>query len=105
MAADESVAAVVDRSLQEQQQQIRRRRCWWSRASDAWDFVRFDVYVNAREYRKVPLCGREMAGTFAALRHPGGKGMVVRTSMRVALNLNELLEDLGAEGDDNVTVT
>jgi polyphenol oxidase len=71
--------------------------------ADAGDFVRFDVYVNAREYRKVPLGGREMAGTFATLKHPGDEGMVVRTSMRVALN--ELLEDLGAEGDDNVTVT
>ncbi|CAO2182756.1 unnamed protein product [Urochloa humidicola] len=71
--------------------------------ADAGDFVRFDVYVNAKEYGKVPLGGREMAGTFAALKQPGEEGMVVRTSMRVALN--ELLEDLGAEGDDSVTVT
>ncbi|KAG2592000.1 polyphenol oxidase I, chloroplastic-like [Panicum virgatum] len=71
--------------------------------ADAADFVRFDVYVNAREYRKVPPGGREMAGTFAALKHPGKEGTVVRTSMTVALG--ERLEDLGAGGDDSVTVT
>ncbi|CAO2171611.1 unnamed protein product [Urochloa humidicola] len=71
--------------------------------ADAGDFVRFDVYVNARDYHKVRLGGREMAGTFATLKHPGEEGMVVRTSMRVALS--ELLEDLGTEGDDSVTVT
>lgn len=68
--------------------------------ADAGDFVRFDVYVNAREYEKVPPGGKEMAGTFAALRSPGKEGRVVRTSMRVALN-----ELLGAQGDDSVTVT
>ena len=71
--------------------------------ADAADFVRFDVYVNAREYRKVPPGGREMAGSFATLKHPGKEGTVVRTSMTVALG--ELLEDLGAGGDDSVTVT
>ena len=71
--------------------------------ADAADFVRFDVYVNAREYRKVPPGGREMAGSFATLKHPGKEGTVVRTSMTVALG--ELLEDLGAGGDDKVTVT
>ncbi|OEL38913.1 Polyphenol oxidase, chloroplastic [Dichanthelium oligosanthes] len=71
--------------------------------ADAGDFVRFDVYVNAREYYKVPLGGREMAGSFTTLKHPGKEGTVVRTSMTVALN--ELLEDLGAEGDDSVTVS
>ncbi|KAF8766195.1 hypothetical protein HU200_007701 [Digitaria exilis] len=71
--------------------------------ADAGDFVRSDVYVNAREYYKVPVGGREMAGTFATLKHPGKEGMVVRTSMRVALS--EVLEDLGAQGDESVTVT
>ena len=70
---------------------------------NAADFVRFDVYVNTREYHKVPLGGRKMVGSFVTLKHPGKEGMVLQTSMRVALN--ELLEDLGAEGDDSVTVT
>jgi polyphenol oxidase len=38
-----------------------------------------------------------------SLKHPGGGEVAVQTSMRVALN--ELLQDLGAEGDDSVTVT
>ena len=69
---------------------------------NAADFVRFDVYVNTREYHKVPLGGRKMVGSFVTLKHPGKEGMVLQTSMRVALN--ELLEDLGDEGDDSVTV-
>ena len=59
------------------------------------------MYVNAVEYEKVGPGGREMAGSFVSLKHPGK--VVVQTSMRVALN--ELLQDLGAEGDDSVTVT
>ncbi|KXG33463.1 polyphenol oxidase I, chloroplastic [Sorghum bicolor] len=71
--------------------------------ADAGDFVRFDVYVNARDYHRVPSGGREMAGSFVTLKHPGKEGTALRTRMTVALN--ELLEDLGAEGDDSVTVT
>ncbi|KAL6602992.1 hypothetical protein ACP70R_043353 [Stipagrostis hirtigluma subsp. patula] len=69
------------------------------------DFVKFDVFVNAMEYEKVGLGGREMAGSFLSPKHPGmevGK-RAVKTSMRVALN--DILEDLGVEGDDSVTVT
>ncbi|CAN6329835.1 unnamed protein product [Urochloa humidicola] len=71
--------------------------------AEAEEFVRFDVYVNAREFEKVPPGGREMIGSFTTLKRPGGGGKVVRTSMRLALS--ELLEDLGAGGDDSVTVT
>ncbi|XP_062186394.1 polyphenol oxidase I, chloroplastic-like [Phragmites australis] len=71
--------------------------------TDGADFVKFDVYVNAVEYEKVGPGGREMAGSFVTLKHPGKEGMVMRTSMRVALN--ELLEDLGADGDESITVT
>ncbi|AQL04970.1 Polyphenol oxidase, chloroplastic precursor [Zea mays] len=69
--------------------------------ADGADFVKFDVYVNAVDHEKIMPGGREMAGSFVSLKHPGN--MVVQSSMRVALN--ELLEDLGAEGDDSVTVT
>ncbi|CAL4947235.1 unnamed protein product [Urochloa decumbens] len=86
------------RSMQEQQQQAQAAAeevlVVEGIEADAGDFVRFDVFVNAREYEKVPLGGREMAGTIVTLKHPGEEGMVVRTSMRVALS--ELLEDLRA---------
>ncbi|RCV22375.1 hypothetical protein SEVIR_4G225200v4 [Setaria viridis] len=72
------------------------------------DFVRFDVYVNAVEHEKVSPGAREMAGSFVSLKQPRMEAAVgevasVQTSMRVALD--ELLEDLGADGDDSVTVT
>ncbi|CAL5041927.1 unnamed protein product [Urochloa decumbens] len=69
--------------------------------ADGGDFVRFDVYVNAVEHEKVSPGAREMAGSFVSLKQPGVE--VVKTSMRVALD--EILEDLGAEGDESVTVT
>ena len=69
--------------------------------ADGADFVKFDVYVNAVDHEKVGPGGREMAGSFVSLKHPGE--VVVQTSMRVALK--EILADLGAEGDDSVTVT
>ncbi|GJN17524.1 hypothetical protein PR202_gb04600 [Eleusine coracana subsp. coracana] len=67
------------------------------------DYVKFDVYVNSMEYHKVRPGGRELARTFVTLKQPGGERDTMKTSMRVALS--ELLEDLGAEGDDSVTVT
>ncbi|KAL6874155.1 hypothetical protein ACP4OV_014237 [Aristida adscensionis] len=73
--------------------------------ADGAHLVKFDVYVNAVEHEKVGPGGREMAGSFVSLKHPGmeaGK-MGVKTSMMVALS--EILEDLGAEGDDSVTAT
>lgn len=75
--------------------------------TDGTEFVKFDVYVNAMEYEKVGPSGREMAGSFVRLKHHGDDGGAdgkrVETSLRVALN--ELLEDLDAEGDESVTVT
>lgn len=71
--------------------------------TDGAEFVKFDVYVNAVEYKEVAPGGREMAGSFVSLKHPGMEGEVVRTSMRLALN--ELLEDLDAVGDPSITVT
>ncbi|XP_048527286.1 polyphenol oxidase I, chloroplastic-like [Triticum urartu] len=75
--------------------------------TDGTQMVKFDVYVNAMEHKKVEPSGRELAGSYMCLSHPRidgtGKGMIVETSMRVALN--ELLEDLDADGDETVTVT
>jgi polyphenol oxidase len=75
--------------------------------TDGTEMVKFDVYVNAMEHEKVEPSGRELAGSYVCLSHPRmdgiGKGMIIETSMRVALN--ELLEDLDADGDECVTVT
>uniref|UniRef100_A0A453JCJ0 Tyrosinase copper-binding domain-containing protein n=1 Tax=Aegilops tauschii subsp. strangulata TaxID=200361 RepID=A0A453JCJ0_AEGTS len=75
--------------------------------TDGTEMVKFDIYVNAMEHEKVELSGRELAGSYMCLSHPRidgtGKGMIVETSMRVALN--ELLEDLNADGNETVTVT
>uniref|UniRef100_A0ACD5VUI5 Uncharacterized protein n=1 Tax=Avena sativa TaxID=4498 RepID=A0ACD5VUI5_AVESA len=75
--------------------------------TDGTSRVKFDVYVNAMDHEKVKPGGREMAESFVCLSHPTmdgtGKGMAIKTSMRVALN--QLLEDLGADGDEAVTVT
>ncbi|KAF7056226.1 hypothetical protein CFC21_063651 [Triticum aestivum] len=75
--------------------------------TDGTEMVKFDIYVNAMEHEKVEPSGRELAGSYMCLSHPRidgtGKGMIVETSMRVALN--ELLEDLNADGDETVTVT
>ncbi|KQK10121.1 polyphenol oxidase I, chloroplastic [Brachypodium distachyon] len=72
------------------------------------ELVKFDVFVNAMEHEKVEAGGRELAGTFVSMKQPSmdhrtGKRKPMKTSMRVALN--ELLEDLGADGDESVTVT
>ncbi|CAM0948327.1 unnamed protein product [Alopecurus aequalis] len=75
--------------------------------TDGTEIVKFDVYVNAVDHEKVEPGGREMADSFVCLSHPTmdgtGKGMVIKTSMRVALNV--LLQDLDADGDETVTVT
>ncbi|KAF8659020.1 hypothetical protein HU200_058864 [Digitaria exilis] len=69
--------------------------------ADGAEFVRFDVYVNAMEHEKISPGAREVAGSFVSLKQPGME--VVQTSMRAVLD--EVLEDLGVEGDDSVTVT
>ncbi|KAG8078185.1 hypothetical protein GUJ93_ZPchr0007g3114 [Zizania palustris] len=75
--------------------------------TDGTSIVKFDVFINAREYEKVEPSGREMAGSFVCLKHQSvdgnARGMGVKTTMRLALN--EILEDLGAKGDDSVSVT
>ncbi|KAL6853825.1 hypothetical protein ACP4OV_019854 [Aristida adscensionis] len=76
-------------------------------AFDGTELVKFDVYINAPEYHKVGRGGRELAGSYMSLKHVGSRwqhgGNGVETSFRLALN--ELLEDLGADGDETVTVT
>nr|CAB3470875.1 unnamed protein product [Digitaria exilis] len=69
--------------------------------ADGADFVRFDVYVNAMEHEKISPGAREVAGSFVSLKQPGIE--LVQTSMRVVLD--EVMEDLGAQGDDSMIVT
>uniref|UniRef100_A0A0E0FUB6 Tyrosinase copper-binding domain-containing protein n=1 Tax=Oryza nivara TaxID=4536 RepID=A0A0E0FUB6_ORYNI len=54
---------------------------------------KFDVFVNAREHKKIKPCGREMVGSFLCLRHHNTQNNVTRRG------------DLGAEQDESVTVT
>uniref|UniRef100_A0A0D9V6N1 Tyrosinase copper-binding domain-containing protein n=1 Tax=Leersia perrieri TaxID=77586 RepID=A0A0D9V6N1_9ORYZ len=71
------------------------------------DISRFDVFVDARKHKNIEPSGREMVGSFVCLRHHNmhnnntRKG--VKTTMRIALS--KVLEDLGAERDESVTVT
>ncbi|KAG8078186.1 hypothetical protein GUJ93_ZPchr0007g3447 [Zizania palustris] len=75
--------------------------------TDGTGIVKFDVFINTKEYKKVEPSGREMAGSFVCLKHQSmdnnTRGMGVETTMRLALN--EILEDLGAKGDASVKVT
>ncbi|KAL5219713.1 hypothetical protein ABZP36_024426 [Zizania latifolia] len=75
--------------------------------TDGTSIVKFNVFINAREYEKVEPSGREMAGSFVCVKHlsvdGNARGMGVETTLRLALN--EILEDLGAKGDDSVAVT
>ncbi|XP_062186406.1 polyphenol oxidase, chloroplastic-like [Phragmites australis] len=71
---------------------------------DGTELVKFDVYINAPEYHKVGRGGRELAGSYMSLKHVGHRHHgTFETSLRLALN--ELLEDLDADGDETVAVT
>jgi polyphenol oxidase len=76
-------------------------RIWF----DGSELVKFDVYINVPEYRKVGCGGHELAGSYMSLKHVGHHGEKdgFETSMRLALN--ELLEDLDADADETVAVT
>jgi polyphenol oxidase len=39
--------------------------------TDVAEFVKFDVYVNAVDYKKVGPGGRGMAASFVSLKDPG----------------------------------
>ncbi|XP_006646401.2 polyphenol oxidase, chloroplastic-like [Oryza brachyantha] len=75
--------------------------------TDGTSIVKFDVFVNAREYEKVNPSGREMAGSFVCMKHNDNDDNLiskgVNTTMRLALD--EILEDLGAKEDATVTVS
>ncbi|KAK3001488.1 hypothetical protein RJ639_008367 [Escallonia herrerae] len=72
---------------------------------DNEEYVKFDVLINDDEDEKGSAPSKtEFAGSFARLPHKNKReGMKTRTCLR--LGISELLEDLGADGDDALVVT
>ncbi|XP_077229073.1 polyphenol oxidase, chloroplastic-like [Tasmannia lanceolata] len=67
------------------------------------EFVKFDVYINAEGEKFGGPASSNFIGSSVHLPHSNVmKNMKVNTLLR--LPLNEALEDLGAEGDDDVEV-
>ncbi|KAL1829733.1 hypothetical protein DCAR_0209099 [Daucus carota subsp. sativus] len=66
-------------------------------------FVKFDVFINDEDEAASAPDKTEFAGSFVNLPHKHKHGKTMKTRLKLALN--DLLEDLGAEDDDNVLVT
>ncbi|KAM5588312.1 polyphenol oxidase, chloroplastic [Rosa sericea] len=64
------------------------------------EFVKFDVHVNDDEDDLSRPDNSEFAGSFVYLPH---RRKTVTTSLR--LGITDLLDDLGADGDDSIKVT
>ena len=65
-------------------------------------YVKFDVYVNAPAgLEGMTPAASEFAGSFVSLPHRHG----VMSKIVLRLGITDLLEDLEAEGDDNIVVT
>ncbi|KAK9936325.1 hypothetical protein M0R45_013173 [Rubus argutus] len=64
------------------------------------EYVKFDVHVNDDEDDLSRPDNSEFAGSFVYLPH---RRKMVTTSLR--LGMTDLLEDLGADGDDSIKVT
>ncbi|KAL7602782.1 hypothetical protein Lser_V15G16479 [Lactuca serriola] len=68
------------------------------------EFAKFDVFVNDEDDGMRATADKtEFAGSFVNVPHKHKHGKNVKTRLR--LGISELLEDLGAEDDDNVLVT
>ncbi|XP_059671160.1 polyphenol oxidase, chloroplastic-like [Cornus florida] len=66
------------------------------------EFVKFDVYINDEDETPSGPNKSEFAGSFVNV--PMGMGSM-KTKASLSLGINELLEDVGAEDDDNLLVT
>ncbi|KAL8112993.1 polyphenol oxidase, chloroplastic-like [Apium graveolens] len=66
-------------------------------------FVKFDVFINDEDEAASAADKTEFAGSFVNVPHKHKHGKNIKTRLRLALT--DLLEDLGAEDDDNVLVT
>nr|CAQ76694.1 polyphenol oxidase [Taraxacum officinale] len=68
------------------------------------EFVKFDVFVNDEDDGMRATADKtEFAGSFVNVPHKHKHGKSVKTRLR--LGISELLDDLGADDDDNVLVT
>jgi len=66
-------------------------------------FVKFDVFINDEDETTSGPHKTEFAGSFVNVPHKHKHNKKIKTRLR--LGISELLEDLGAEDDDNVLVT
>ncbi|KAH7864891.1 hypothetical protein Vadar_014478 [Vaccinium darrowii] len=67
-------------------------------------FVKFDVFINAEDETVIGPGNSEFAGSFVKLpcKHNSGDEKTSETCLR--LGITQLLEDLGAEDDDEIVV-
>ncbi|XP_022927080.1 polyphenol oxidase, chloroplastic-like [Cucurbita moschata] len=65
--------------------------------------VKFDIYINDEDEKENRADITEFAGSFVNVPHKHGHNKKVKTGLR--LGITELLEDLGADGDDSIIVT
>lgn len=66
-------------------------------------FVKFDVLINDEDEATSGAHKTEFAGSFVNVPHKHGHHKKIKTKLR--LGISELLEDLGADDDENVLVT
>lgn len=68
-------------------------------------FVKFDVFINAEDETVIGPGNSEFAGSFVKLprKHNRGDENTSKTCLR--LGITQLLEDLGADDDDEIVVT
>jgi polyphenol oxidase len=71
---------------------------------DSKDRVKFDVYINEEDETQTRASNSEFAGSYVTVPHAHReKDKKIKTNYK--LGLTSLLEDLGAEDDDEVSVT
>lgn len=68
---------------------------------DGDEYVKFDVYINDEDEAESGPNNAEFAGAFSNV--PSGKGGK-KVKTKLSLGISELLEDLGAEDDENLVV-
>lgn len=66
-------------------------------------FVKFDVFINDEDEAMSGADKTEFAGSFVNVPHKHERHKKIKTKLR--LGISELLEDLGADDDENVLVT
>ncbi|WOL18817.1 hypothetical protein Cni_G27614 [Canna indica] len=66
-------------------------------------FVKFDVLVNATETDGITPAGSELAGSFVNVPHAHREGN--KMTMKLALGITDLLEEIDADGEDSILVT